>query len=157
MSEARRWDTDDRLTGVADAGPLAADLERLLTAASRTGWVAEDADAHLGVHLRRACEAPTSPWRWVGASQGDDGIYVVELQHASEHAIVAWRDAVALLSTVAESSFHVRRVDARTFECVTGMLAGDGDFAAHGHTIRIAVTPPDRPGPTELGDPPPVA
>jgi hypothetical protein len=31
----------------------------------------------------------------------------------------------------------VRRVDRRTVECVTGMLDGDGEFASHGHTIRL--------------------
>jgi hypothetical protein len=28
-------------------------------------------------------------------------------------------------------------VDRRTVECVTGMLDGDGEFASHGHAIRL--------------------
>jgi hypothetical protein len=73
----------------------------------------------------------------VSEAQNEDGIYVVDVEHApaSDHQL--WEDAICLLSAVAEDSFHVRRVDRRTVECVTGMLDGDGEFASHGHAIRL--------------------
>ena len=39
----------------------------------------------------------------------------------------------------APASFTVRQVDRNTVECVTGMLDGDGDYAAHGHLIRLRI------------------
>ena len=44
-----------------------------------------------------------------------------------------------LLSVVAEDAFHVRTVNSRTYDCVTGMLDGDGEFSSHGHLIRLVV------------------
>lgn len=74
MTEQRRWDTDKRLTGIADAAQLATDIDRLLRAAEHPGWVAEDADAHLGEQLRQACTDAGSPWRWLRAAQAADGV-----------------------------------------------------------------------------------
>jgi hypothetical protein len=37
----RRWDTDDRLVGVADASAFAQGVEELAEPARRPGWVAE--------------------------------------------------------------------------------------------------------------------
>lgn len=71
--------------------------------------------------------------------QGEDGVYVIDLAHSPRHPSDVWRDAVALLTRIAEDSFHVRRVDDQTFDAVTGMLPGDGDFATHGHTIRLRI------------------
>ena len=136
--ERRRWDTDERFAGVADAGTVAESLERLLEACRRPRWVTEDAGAHLGGHLETA--APGLGFTWAGGAQGADGVYTAELVTGlPEHQ--AYRRAVALLAVVAESSFAVRRVDRRTVECVTGMLEGDGEFAAHGHTVRLHIRP----------------
>jgi hypothetical protein len=136
----KRWDIDTREIGIADGRPVEAAIRQLLEACRLPGWVTEDADAHLGVHLRRRCEGAGSPWTWIGASQGDDGVYEIELAHsATGRPMDIWRDAVALLSTIAEDSIHIRRADNQTFEAVTGMLPGAGVFATHGHTIRLRV------------------
>jgi hypothetical protein len=53
-------------------------------------------------------------------------------------------DVFALLGTVAESATFVRQVAAGatlTFDVCTGILAGDGPFAPHGHLLRIVVAP----------------
>jgi GNAT superfamily N-acetyltransferase len=147
----RRWDTDSRGVGVGDAAGQLGALDRLREACARPGWVAEDADAHLGPHLRRECAAPGSPWRWLGAEQAADGAYVVDLVHvrpASRPDGVGgrYRDAVALLAAVAENSFAVRRVGTDAVECVTGVLDGDGDFAAHGHVLRLRLSTSDPSG-----------
>ena len=45
---------------------------------------------------------------------------------------------LALVSTIAEASTHVRQVGESEFEVVTGMLPGDSPiFAAHGHLLRF--------------------
>ncbi|HET9084187.1 MAG TPA: hypothetical protein VFN41_07250, partial [Candidatus Limnocylindrales bacterium] len=54
MAERRRWDTDERLVGVADAGGATDDVARLLTMTREPGWVTEDALAHLGPSCARA-------------------------------------------------------------------------------------------------------
>lgn len=135
----KRWDTDTRGTGIADGRPVEATIRDLLDAVREPGWVTEDADAHLGERLRAACAETDSPWTWLAGNQGDDGVFEIELAHSSGRATDVWRDGVALLSTIAEQSFHVRRVDHQTFEAVTGMLPDDGDFATHGHTLRLRV------------------
>jgi hypothetical protein len=125
--------------GIADAQPFAAPIRELLLATSGSGWITQDADAHLGIDLRRACAEPSSPWTWIAATQGSDGVFEIEPSHSSDRVMDIWRDGVALLSTIAEQSFHVRRVNDQTFEAVTGMLPGDGDFASHGHTVRLRI------------------
>ena len=138
-AERRRWDVDERFVGVADAEFVAEDIRRLLKAAASRGWVTEDAEAHVGVHLKQVCDDPASPWHWVSGHQDPDGVFVVDLEHTSTGEWDSWRDAVALLAQVAESSFFVRRVEPGTYACVTGMLEGDGEFATHGHTVRLHV------------------
>lgn len=135
----RRWDNDTREVGIADGRPVEAAIRELLEACRLPGWVTEDADAHLGVHLRRRCEESGSPWTWLAAAQGTEGLYEIELAHSATRPMDIWRDAVALLSTIAEDSIHIRRVDDQTFEAATGMLPGDGDFASHGHTLRLRI------------------
>lgn len=63
VADARkRWDTDDRFTGVADASAFAHAIEELAALARRPRWVAEDPQIHAGTHLRGAsvegCASP---------------------------------------------------------------------------------------------------
>jgi hypothetical protein len=54
MGDARkRWDTDDRFTGVADASVFAPALEELAALARRPGWVAEDPAGRHEARIRR--------------------------------------------------------------------------------------------------------
>jgi hypothetical protein len=138
-AERRRWDVDERFVGVADAGFVTEEIRRLLEATSSPAWVTEDAEAHIGVHLKQVCDEPTSPWHWISGRQDTHGVLVVELEHITTGEWDSWRDAVALLGQVAESSFFVRRLEHGTYACVTGMLDGDGEFATHGHTVLLHV------------------
>ena len=53
MADSRkRWDTDHRFVGVADASAFAPAVEELAALARRPGWVAEDPEIHLVPHLR---------------------------------------------------------------------------------------------------------
>lgn len=120
---------------------MASAVERLLEHLGREGWVTEDPDVHLLPHLQRWCEQPDSRWRLLAARSSDDGVYVVDIAPIAETSALDLliRDVIPLLAQVAESSFAVQQVDENTVECVTGMLDGDGPYAAHGHLIRLRI------------------
>src|SRR5262249_33213131 len=54
VADARRLDTDDRFTVVADASAFAPAVEELAALARRPRWIAEDPELHLAPHLRGA-------------------------------------------------------------------------------------------------------
>src|SRR5215469_3845146 len=143
VADARkRWDTDDRFTGVADASEFAPAVDELAALARRPRWIAEDPELHLAPHLRRA--------RLDGLRIGEirtvqDGVLAVTAecgQGASRGELrrLAW----ALIGTIAEPAASVRERhdgDAAVFEVVTGIPDNAGPFASHGHTLRLAITP----------------
>jgi hypothetical protein len=142
----KRWDTDDRFTGVADASAFAPAIEELAALARRPAWVAEDPDLHLVPHLR---DASVDGLRIVEIRAGQDGVLAVTA--ACEAGVSRGelrRRAWALLGTVAEPAASVRERredDAAVFEVVTGIPDNAGPFASHGHTLRLTVTPTDGP------------
>jgi len=139
----KRWDTDDRFTGVADASVFADAIEELAALARRPAWVAEEPEAHLVPHLRGADIAGL---RLLECSGRGDGVLEVTAEHgpgASRGGIrrLAW----ALIGTVAEPAASVRERrdgDSVVFDVVTGIPEGSGPFASHGHTLRLTVLPP---------------
>src|SRR6266566_4473303 len=74
----RRWDTDDRFTGVADASAFADAIEELAALARRPGWVAEEPEAHLVPHLRGADVAGL---RLLECNSRGDGLLEVTAEH----------------------------------------------------------------------------
>jgi hypothetical protein len=138
----RRWDTDDRYAGVADAAVFAAAVDELAALVRRPGWVAEEPEVHLTPHLRGA---GVSGLRVLECTAREDGILDVAAEHdpgATQRDIR--RRAWALIGAVAEpaASVHERRDgDAVIFEVVTGAPEGSGHFATHGHTLRLRIRP----------------
>ena len=137
----RRWDTDERGHGVASAAASVADLDRLRIAMLEPDWVAEDPDLHLLPHVRRLCEE--QGWSLARADVVAD---VLEVEVVVPAATVRSPTAAAfaILGTFAEASTHVVEQASELGESIqllvtTGMLEGDGAFAPHGHTVRIAV------------------
>jgi hypothetical protein len=138
----KRWDTDDRFTGVADASAFASALEELAALARRPGWVAEDPCIHLAPHLHGAT---VDGLRIVQIRAGEDGMLAVDAECSpgvgrGELRRRAW----ALLGAVAEPATSVRERrdgDTAVFEVVTGVPDGAGPFASHGHTLRLTITP----------------
>ena len=138
----KRWDTDDRLTGVADASAFATGIEELAALARRPRWVAEDPELHLVPHLRRAS---VDGLRIGEIRTVQDGVLAVTAecdQGASRGELrrLAW----ALLGTIAEPAASVRERhddDAAIYEVVTGIPDDAGPFASHGHTVRLTLTP----------------
>jgi hypothetical protein len=137
----RRWDTDDRFTGAADAGAFAAAVEELAGLARRPGWVAEEPEAHLVPHLRGARVAGL---RLSGWHTGEDGVLdaVAEYQPGESRRDLR-RQAWSLIGAIAEPAASVRERpngDSVIFEVVTGIPDG-GHFASHGHTVRLTLRP----------------
>ena len=135
----RRWDTDARRHGVADARASLPAIRELEELAATPDWVAEDPESHLMPHLRSGFDAAgmTITAFAVEAS----GLLTVRVR-ASARRPAELRSAMwAVLGEVAELSSHVRESHAGelvVFEVVTGVPPG-GEFATHGHTLRIEV------------------
>ncbi|NRQ40610.1 hypothetical protein HII36_53705 [Nonomuraea sp. NN258] len=139
--EPRRWDIDERHTGIADGTAMLPEVERLAEVMRTDGWVTEDPDAHLLPHLR--CEPG---WEVLAERLLDDGVYEVRARRTAEAAEAAdvkvHRAAIRLLSAIAEPSFLVRRTGDDTFDCVTGVMPGDPPgYRSHGHLVRLIVVP----------------
>ena len=135
----RRWDNDERGTGVRDGTAFAPPLDRLLRTLARAGWIAEDPHAHLLPHLEAtAAERGWTLVRWADV----DGVLEVELDVGGERSHKDRLEAAfALIGAIAEASTHVRETGPGVYEVLTGMLPGDGSFATHGHVLRIRTVP----------------
>ena len=142
MIDRRRWDTDQRGTGVADAATHAGPAGRLLAKLTEPGWAAEDPAVHLIPHLAAAAEA-----LGLTLTVTDPSAEGLEVSVAAP-AAMSRRDVRAavhaLIGSVAEASTHTREIEpGRVFAVVTGMLDGDGapeaSFASHGHVLTIVV------------------
>ncbi|MER6942382.1 hypothetical protein ABT294_00020 [Nonomuraea sp. NPDC000554] len=133
----RRWDDDERFTGLCDAAAMLPAVRQLDAAMRVDGWVTEDPDAHLLPHLRAV-----PGWEVLGERLLDDGVYEVVARPVEPLAgIDAHRAAIRLLSAIAEPSFLVRQSAENVFDCVTGVMPGDPPgFASHGHLVRLVVT-----------------
>jgi hypothetical protein len=145
---SKRWDTDDRHEGVADASSFAAWIEELAILARRARWIAEDPQAHLVPQLRDASsQLGNDGLRMLRASTDQDGVLTAAFEHplgASRRDIrrLAW----ALIGAVAETMASVRERHHGhhvVFDVVTGEPEGTGPFASHGHTVRLILQPPD--------------
>jgi hypothetical protein len=141
VDSRKRWDTDDRFTGVADASAFAAAVDELAGLARRPDWVAEEPEVHLVPHLRGAGVAGL---RLSGWHTGEDGVLeaVAEYQPGESRGHLR-RQAWALIGTIAEPAASVReRLDGDDviFEVVMGIPDG-GHFASHGHTVRLTLRP----------------
>jgi hypothetical protein len=70
----KRWDTDQRFAGVADASAFAAGVEELAELARRPGWITEEPEMHLVPHLR---DANIDGLQLVDCQTADDGVLAV--------------------------------------------------------------------------------
>ena len=137
----RRWDIDERGHGVASAEAAVPDLDRLRAAMLDADWVTEDPEVHLLPHVQRL--ARDRGWTIARAAVVDAVLEIdVEVPEGTWRSL---REAgFAIVGTFAEASTHVVETKpdvGREVELLvtTGMLEGDGEFAAHGHLVRIAV------------------
>jgi hypothetical protein len=138
----KRWDTDDQFAGVADASVFAAAIGELAALARRPGWVTEEPEVHLVPHLRGAS---AEGLRRLDYRTGDDGVLDVTAEYSPDDSRRDIRQrAWTLIGTIAEPTASVREHrDGNTvvFEVVTGVPEGSGQFASHGHTLRLTLLP----------------
>ncbi len=143
----RRWDTDDRYRGVADASAFAAPIDALAVLARHPHWVAEEPEAHLVPHLHQVfADSAGDGLRLVRTSCDADGVLTAELEHAAgASARDIRRQAWVFIAAIAEpaASVHEHRDgDQVSFDVVTGIPDNAGPFASHGHSVRLVVRPP---------------
>ena len=140
---ARRWDTDERGEGVADARATVPSIEELAALARSDRWVAEDPEKHLlpGIQDRVALTGLSLD----DATAEADGTFHVRLSSATRLSRREVRQSVwSILGGAVEMTTHVRETnqDGKVrFEIVTGVAPG-GQFATHGHTLVIEVAQP---------------
>ena len=152
---SRRWDGDERGTGIADGGWIGDDLSELVAALAEHVFVlddgrvvrAEEPELHLLPHLQGACEATGSPWT-LRHTEVAQAVYVVSLDWTAASASMRQlrADTYALIGAVAESVSYIhQRVENETvhYDVVTGMLATDTPFRPHGHLIELRIGGPD--------------
>ena len=104
------------------------------------GWVAEEPERHLLPHARRLCEE--RGWR-LAAADVQDAVLRLDVVVAGADRRGRLIAAYAVLGAFAERATFVHQTeDGGSFELTlaTGMLAGDSEFAPHGHTVRIRVS-----------------
>jgi hypothetical protein len=148
----RRWDVDERGSGIASGEPFAPGVRDLLAHMGQPDWLAEDADAHLLPHLDGAASGPL---RILSSRTDEDGVFVVELSWEGDplrHDDLR-RALFTLAGSVAEGATAIvqrTEPDALVFEMTTGMLDDQTDFRSHGHLLRFVV---QRPG-DELAEQP---
>jgi len=137
----RRWDTDARGRGDADAAAFAPAIDELGRLARRTEWVAEEPRVHLLPHLEAAAEAEGCRLDDV---RDDAGVLDVHVETTATGAGEVRRVAVRLIASIAETSTFVherREGDTAVFDVVTGLPPGSTGFETHGHAIRLRVRP----------------
>jgi len=112
----------------------------LIDAMAEPLWVTEQPEAHLLPHIDRACAA--FPLELAQAQVDDDGVLAVELRWTDPwNGQAVTGAAFALLGSFAEEMSYIRKDETEgevVLETVTGMVS-DGEFAPHGHTVRLRV------------------
>jgi hypothetical protein len=144
--DERRWDTDERGSGVGSGDAFSPNVQELAAALTGPGWVAEEPEAHLLPHLQAACDELGSPWA-IAAWTFDEGVFVIDASWSGSWG--AWAalraDAFALLGRIAEVTTHIRQrsvEDGVVFEMATGSVAEGSPFVPHGHLVRLHVSQP---------------
>ena len=142
----KRWDTDERGTGAGHGQDAAPAVQRLLDAMQQDGWVAEEPEAHLLPHIAAAVDRAPTVWR-LESTTDEVNRYVIDLEwrRRGGHMGELVADAYAVIARIAETHTHVAQRKTPTtveFDITTGMLTGDGPFAAHGHVIVLRIAGP---------------
>jgi hypothetical protein len=131
------------MTGVSDGSPLIGSLDSMSSAMRDPGWVTEAPLAHLGQKLE-AWLAEQSQGRWTNVELATEESWLVvsavwDRRDGRMRDLRA--DAFALIGSFVEDVAHVvqRRVGRfLEFEVATGQ--DTGDFAPHGHLVRLRAT-----------------
>ena len=120
---------------------ISADVARLLARTQETGWVTEDAEAHLGPSIQAVAESLAVD---LARMEVLDDILEVDIRLPEGSGATAQNAvAYAIIGSFAEMTTHIRQQgpmpDRVDLLVVTGMLPEDGVFATHGHLVRVRV------------------
>jgi hypothetical protein len=141
---SRRWDSDERGRGVADARVSLPAIQQLAELAGSENWVAEDPEAHLLPGLRE--RVGISSLTIASVEVDPDGALRVRLASTTKQSRRELRQSIwSILGGVAELATFVRETrtsDGVSFEIVTGDPRDEGPFATHGHLLRLQVELP---------------
>jgi hypothetical protein len=140
----KRWDGDERGTGVGDVTRLTPGAAELADAMTLPGWVAEEPELHLSPHLRVWLEHHDE-LTLDGVHVDEDGAYLMDLTWEGRLGDLAGLRAAAysLIGSVAETASYVRqrRGDGLvTYEVATGIVGAEAHFAPHGHVLFLRVS-----------------
>jgi hypothetical protein len=140
MTTELRWEGDERGAGVASGEPFRPGVTELATGMAPADWVAEQPEAHLLPHIRRAAE---DRGLRVLEARSEGSVYLVRLEWAPSGDQTRGQlreDVYRVIGSFAELSTHVlERLadDAVEFDVTTGMLAATTPFRPHGHLVRL--------------------
>ena len=138
---SRRWDSDERGRGVADARASLPAIQQLVELADSDNWLAEDPETHLLPGLRERVEVSGLVIESVEVEP--DAALRVRLNSPAKQSRRELRQSVwSILGGVAELATFVRETrsaDWISFEVVTGNPRDEGPFATYGHVIRLEV------------------
>jgi hypothetical protein len=142
--KSRRWDTDERGHGVADASASVPAIKQLAVLAETPHWVAEEPEQHLVPGLRE--RIAISGFSLDDIQVESDGALRVKLSSTARLSRREIRQSVwSILGGAVEMTTHVHETHSDgviTFRVVTGLPPGDGPFASHGHTLLVEVVQP---------------
>ena len=120
---------------------MSAYVDELADLVTLPDWIAEEPDLHLLPHIERAIGA--EPDASISRAAIVDAVLQVDLVIAAGASRGRARElAYRVVAAFGEAVTLVRQAgdpDEPTFEVVTGMLPGSGEFATHGHRVTIRV------------------
>ena len=137
----RRWEGDERGSGVGSGEDFAPYLSSFLREIGADSWLTEDPTRHLGPKLEEWLEGPGAAlWTLERLDAGDDGwLEIRALWRRAGRARDLRADVAALVGSFAEAQTMLVTVGSgltATFVVATGQPS-DAQFAAHGHLVRV--------------------
>lgn len=138
---AKRWETDQRGRGVADARASLPAIQQLANLAGSPDWVTEEPEAHLLPKLKERVEGlGLTITRAIVESDGALSVHLAGAGKGTRRELrqLAW----TVLGGVAELTTHVHETrddGSIRFDVVTGIPPTDGGFATHGHALRLTL------------------
>ena len=138
---ARRWEGDERGTGIGSGGSVAPYFMSFLEQIGADSWLTEEPTRHLGPKLEEWLSGPGAAlWTLDSLGDSDDGwLEIRAVWRRTGRARDLRADMAALVGSFAEAQTLLITVGSgltATFVVATGQPS-DAEFAAHGHLIRV--------------------
>ena len=137
----KRWEGDERRIGIGSGESVAPYLTSFLGAIGADSWLTEDPTRHLGPKLEEWLAGPGAAlWNLESVHDTDDGwLEIRAVWRRAGRARDLRADVAALVGSFAEAQTMLVTVGSglsATFVVATGQPS-TGEFAAHGHLVRV--------------------